>query len=253
MRPEVEENDKFGIELIKHIFNDKKGKAGARTIKMALLRDFAVIMNLKKIVRIKKKYGLKTLIRRRSKYNWVGSMGKNHHTLPNYLDRNFVILEKDQVYSTDITSLSYGKNQRAYLSAVKDLGTKEILHYTISRSMTLNIAMNGIEELYEKLPLKVRRKLIVHSDQGCHYTSHDYRNLLEELKILQSMSRRGNCLDNAPIESFFGHMKDELELKSCHRYEELVNNIEKYINYYNNERPQWGLQGKTPAECRSLF
>lgn len=242
----------FEVDLITLIFEAKKRKAGARTLKMILFRDFEITMNLKKIRRIKHKFGLETVIRRKNKYTWSGTVGENHQTVPNYLEREFSDQKQDEAYSTDITYLTYGNGQRAYLSAIKDLSTREILHYHVSRTMTLDLAMNGIEDFYRSLPVEMRRNLIVHSDQGCHYTSNSYRSLLEELEILQSMSRRGNCLDNAPIESFFGHMKDELDLHSCRKYEDLVVHIDKFINFYNTERPQWGLKSKTPAECRRL-
>ena len=207
-------------------------------------------MNLKKIRRIKRKYNLETLIRRRNKYASVFKGGDDHQTVPNLLRRNFNVVKKDLVYSTDITYLFYGNGLRAYLSAVKDLGTREIVHYSLSKSLNIDVAINGVNELYKKLPLSKRKRLIVHSDQGAHYTGRTYRNLMKSYGINQSMSRKGNCLDNAPIESFFGHMKDELDLKGCKRYEDLELEINRFIRYYNNERPQWVLKGKTPAECR---
>lgn len=217
---------------------------------MILERDFEIIMNLKKISRLKKKYSLETIIRRKNKYTILLKAGDDHQTVPNLLKRNFDVTRKDFVYSTDITYLFYGNGLRAYLSAVKDLGTKEIVHYTLSKALNLDLAMNGLNILYEKLPLKQRKKLIVHSDQGTHYTAKAYRSLLSDYKIKQSMSRKGNCLDNAPIESFFGHMKDELDLGKCRRYGDLEVEISRFISYYNNERPQWDLKRKTPAECR---
>ena len=116
--------------------------------------------------------------------------------------------------------------------------------------MTLALATEGLSEVFKSLPKAVCKKLMVHTDQGGHYTSRRYRNLLKEHEVIQSMSRRGNCLDNAPIESFFGHMKDELELQHCANLREVKEKIEQYINFYNNDRPQWALDGKTPAECR---
>jgi transposase InsO family protein len=244
--------DEPALDIIKVIFESKKRKAGARTIKMILKRNFGIIMNLKKIRRIKKRYALETIIRRKNKYSTIFNSGVDHKTAPNLLRRKFNITKKDTVYSTDITYLPYGKGLRAYLSAVKDLGTKEIVHYNLSRKMTIELATNGLENLYGKLSLRKRKKLLIHSDQGTHYTSKVYRNLLKQFKVKQSMSRRGNCLDNAPIESFFGHMKDEIDLRNCKGYDDLELEIRRFINYYNNERPQWGLKGKTPAECRGL-
>ena len=217
---------------------------------MILQRDFDIKMNLKKIRRIKKKYNLETLIRRKNKFAVIFKGGDDHQTVPNLVQRNFDVAKADTVYSTDITYLFYGKGLRAYLSAVKDLATKEIVHYWVSKSLDLDVAMNGIEEFYIKLPLAKRRKLIVHSDQGAHYTGKTYRELMLELEIKQSMSRKANCLDNAPIESFFGHMKDELDLIDCKKFEDLKLEIRRFISYYNTERPQWALKGRTPAECR---
>lgn len=198
-----------------------------------------------------KNYNLQTIIRRRNKYNYSTAGTYEHKICQNHLDRKFGTNEKDTVYSTDITYLPYGEG-KAYLSAVKDLGTKEVIHYRLSRSLNLPLVIDGISDLLERLPKQTREKLIMHSDQGFHYTSSPYRNLLNHYDVIQSMSRRGNCLDNAPIESFFGHMKDELELENCKTYEDLQKQVNGFIYYYNNERPQWGLKGKTPAECRGF-
>jgi transposase InsO family protein len=230
------------------IFENRKSKAGARTIKMLLQKYFWISMNLKKVRRIMKKHGLHTIIRRKNKYKHGWILGEEHRVSPNILDRNFDVGTKDTVYSTDITYLDYGNGKRAYLSAVKDLATKEIVHHTVSPGINLNIATQGLEDLFRQKP----KHIIMHSDQGCHYTSKSYRELLSKWEVTQSMSRKGNCLDNAPIESFFGHLKDEAEFRSCHNYEELVAEINRYINYYNTERPQSGLKGKTPTECRGF-
>lgn len=239
-------------ELLVHfIFEDRKGKSGARTIKMLLVRDYKVVMNLKKIRRIMKKLNLKTSIRRKKNY-LIKDVGSEHKVVPNYVDQNFEVTSKDQIYSTDITYLEFGSGQRAYLSAIKDLWTKEILHFNVSKKATLDLAMEGLEVFYSNLSSETRQNLLVQSDQGCHYTSRAYRELLEQKRVLQSMSRRGNCHDNAPIESFFGILKDELDRGVCRTYEDLCKEINRAINFYNTERPQLGLKGKTPAECRGL-
>ena len=234
------------------MFRSKKGKAGARRIRMYLVRDYGVIFNLKKIRRIMKKRSLKVLIRkRRAQYNFLKD--KTHRVLPNRLKQNFKINRPDRVYSTDITYLSYSSGERAYLSAVKDLGTKEIVHHSISKHIDLNLVTHGLSIYLNKLSESKKRKIVMHSDQGAHYTSPVYRRLLRSNKIKQSMSRKGNCLDNAPIESFFGHFKDESDYKICKSFEDLKKEVDKYIKYYNNERPQWGLNGKTPVEYRGLI
>lgn len=207
-------------------------------------------MNLKKISRIKNLHGLETVVRRRSKHRSIAKGGLDHKAVPNLVNRQFDVKETDQVYSTDITYLNYGHGQRAYLSAVKDLGSKEIVHFSISKNIHMELATEGLDDLFRRLSLKKRRQLIIHSDQGSHYTTKGFRDKLAKYSIIQSMSRRGNCLDNAPIESFFGHLKDEVELKNCMKYPDLISRIRKYIDYYNNNRPQWGLKRRTPAECR---
>lgn len=246
----MSKRDEPDLKLIKAIFELKKKKAGIRTIKMILQRDYSQKTNLKKISRIKNKYGLVTVIRRRNKHRSIAKGGMDHKAVPNLVKRNFNRDKPDQVYSTDITYLNYGNGQRAYLSAVKDLCSKEIVHFSISKNIHMELATEGLDDLFQKLSSKKRSQLIVHSDQGSHYTTKGFRDKLGKYSIIQSMSRRGNCLDNAPIESFFGHLKDEIELKNCMKYPDLISRVRHYIDYYNNYRPQWGLKRRTPAECR---
>jgi putative transposase len=216
---------------------------------MILARDFWIHVNLKKVRRIMKKLKLATAIRTKNKYRLVLASNEEHKAVPNLLKQQFKISKTDQVYSTDITYLNYG-DKRAFLSATKDLGNNEIVHYNVSERADMSIVLKGLHERLSQLSKKQRRSLTIHSDQGSHYTSATYRSLLSKLEVVQSMSRKGNCLDNAPIESFFGHLKDEIILKDCKNYEEVRNEVEMYIEYYNNNRPQWGLKGKTPVECR---
>lgn len=228
----------------------KKKKAGAKTIKMILRRDFNLVMNLKKIRRIMKMKNLVTVIRRKNKFNSFVKMDQEHKSAPNLLNREFDVKKPDLVYVLDISYLEYGNGLRAYLFAVKDLSSKDIVHYTLTRTLHLDLLLQRLEAFFKTIPRKIIKSLMIHSDQGGHFTSDKFRNLLKSYGIKQSMSRRGNCHDNAPIESFFGHLKDEVNLRKCKRFEELEIEIKKYIDYYNNERPQWGLKGKTPAECR---
>jgi len=103
---------------------------------------------------------------------------------------------------------------------------------------------------YQRLGSETLQDLVVHTDQGCHFTSKEYRQILARFGVKQSMSRKGNCYDNAPIESFFGHLKDEMSLCGLKVYEQVAKQVKTYIDYYNNERPQWDLKQKTPTECR---
>ena len=242
-----EQKEAPDLQLISEIFYKKHKKAGIRTIAMILQNKYGVIMNIKKIARIKKKYGLITKIRKKNSYNVIFKKGLEHRTAPNLLQRQFNVHIPDTVYSTDISYLIYKGGQRAYLSATKDLATKEIVAFNVSRDLSMQTAFIGLEET---LKHKDCSKLIIHSDQGTHYTHPLYVNKLKELGVTQSMSRKGNCLDNAPIESFFGHLKDDVDIKSCKTFDEVKTLVENYIYYYNNERSQWNLNKMTPAERR---
>ena len=237
------------IELFYHY----KGKKGARSLKMLLARKYKIVINLKKILRIMRKNGLITKVRRRNPYRNLLKSGDTHKVFPNLVQRDFVSYKVDTLYTTDITYLPYKDGQLAYLSVVKDLSTSEVIHFNVSRRINTDIATHGLDAILGSLPTSKVKDLIIHSDQGSTYTASLYRNILAKYGVKQSMSRRGNCLDNAPIESFFGHLKDEVNTKSCKSYEEVVIKIKDYINYYNNDRPQWVLKGKTPAECRGLL
>ena len=242
-----QKRDKEAKELITKIFRAKQGKAGIRTIAMILESKYGIKMNLKKIARIKREYGLITKLRKKNPYNIAFKKGLEHRTAPNLLKQNFKVEQPDKVYSTDISYLFYNKGKRAYLSATKDLATKEIVAFNVSKELDLKSTYGHFAEFLKN---KNCSNLIIHSDQGWHYTHPLYINKLKELGITQSMSRKGNCLDNAPIESFFGHMKDEVDLKSCQTFDELKSKVENYIYYYNNERCQWSLNKMTPAQRR---
>jgi len=242
--------DADAVKLIKSVHKKFYGKAGIRTIRMYLEFKFGMIMNTKKIARIKKEYGIETKIRRKNKYTSFKRANQEAATAQNILNRKFKGRKPDEVYAADITYLPYYGGKRAFLSAVKDLGSREIVHYRISGNLNLELAHEGLGGLFDKLDQSKRKRLIVHSDQGLHYTSNSFKNLLKKYGITQSMSRKGNCLDNAPIESFFGHMKDEINLKNCKNFKEVKNMVSNYIKYYNEERYQWTLKKMTPAEYR---
>lgn len=241
--------ESFEELLVLDLFELKNGKYGIRRLKMALERKTKLIFNLKRIIRIKKKFGLETKIRRPSRMRIAFKNAEEHKVYPNLLKRNFEP-ENDQILiSTDITELVYSSGQKAYLSAFKDLKSKKIIHYQITPRPTIELAITGLDDILGAITTSERNRMIIHSDQGLHYTSHAYRQKLKTYGVTQSMSRKGNCLDNAPIESFFGHLKDESGYRNCKTLVELKREISRYIKYYNDERPQWGLKRKTPAEA----
>lgn len=238
--------------MIKSIF-DKKGKnAGIRTIKMIVENNYGVVMNWKRISRLMNKYSLHTKIRRSNPYKKIMEATKEHNTCPNLLKRRFNQGEPQKVLLTDITYLYYGsKGQKAYLSCVKDGATREILARHISTSLKMGIVHQTLDDLKQNLDGCIHPEAIIHSDQGVHYTHPEFRMKVKEMGLTQSMSRKGNCWDNAPIESFFGHLKDEVDLKQYETLEELKAAIYDYIDDYNNHRYQWTLDKMTPAQYRS--
>lgn len=231
------------------LFNEKKAKYGVRRLKMAFDRRFKTRINIKKIKRIKKKFDLQTKVRRKSKYREGFVKGEEHSVAPNLVQRNFSPEEDVVILSVDITELNYMGGRKAYLFCVKELQSRMLVHYSVKERATLDLVIEGLSKYLMSLPDYIRRKVIIHSDQGFHFTNYQFRALVDSCEVIQSMSRKGNCLDNAPIESFFGHLKDELEFKRCTNFTELRSMVKKYVSYYNFDRPQWSLKRKTPAEA----
>lgn len=145
----------------------------------------------------------------------------------------------------------YGHGQCAYLSCVKDGATKQILAHYLSSSLALPLVERTLEKLMERLDGNVHPEALLYSDQGMHYTHPNIRLLIQQAGFQQSMSRKGNCWDNASMETFFGHMKDELDYKSCTTLDELKARVNDYMEYYNSTRYQWTLKKMTPDEFRS--
>lgn len=236
--------------LIKDIFQKRNRKAGWRVIKMNLERQ-AIVMNHKKIRRLMKKYGLITQIRRRNPYKHIAKATQEHRVAPNVLHRRFDQRLPYRAFGTDITYLYDGSGQRSYLSIIKDLASGEIVAHRVSASLGVDLSLDVIRKLATKTGRKKLKGSLIHSDQGFHYTHPFYRKQLADLGITQSMSRKGNCLDNAPVESFFGHMKDELDLTSCHSLDQVRAVIDKYIYDYNHHRYQWERKKMAPVEYRN--
>jgi len=230
--------------LVKEVFDKGRGKYGWRSIQMNL----KIKMNHKKIIRIKNKYGLITKIRRINPYKAITKKTLEHRTCENILDREFKQDTPFKTFCTDITYLPFN-HRLAYFSAVKDIATGEIVGWNTSPNLQMNIVFDTLKSL--KTNVSSLQNILIHSDQGFHYTNPDWRSDIRELGMIQSMSRKGRCIDNAPIESFFGHMKDDVDYKNCKSFEELRLQVEEYVRYYNNERPQWERKKMTPVEYRN--
>jgi transposase InsO family protein len=127
---------------------------------------------------------------------------------------------------------------------IKDIATGEIIAWHAPQHITMELVLETINQI------KQYKDALIHSDQGFHYTNPEYIKEVKESEMIQSMSRKGNCIDNAPIESFFGHLKDDVDYKGCKTFEELYQLIENYIQYYNHERAQWDKNKMTPVEYR---
>lgn len=242
IRMEREERDLENRDLLLKVFSRRGYKKGSRSIKMILENEFNIVYSLKRIRRIMNKYQIICPHRKANPYKQIAKATKEHNVVKNTLNREFKQATPGKVLLTDITYLPYGNSKMAYLSTIKDSSTNEILAYQVSDRITLDIALNTIKKLIKTNRVKLTKDVFIHSDQGSHYTSPIFQKLLDKHKLAQSMSRRGNCWDNAPQESFLGHMKDEINLKSCTTYETVKRMIDKYIRYYNNYRYQWNLK-----------
>lgn len=211
-------------------------------------KDFDLILKAYKFK--KRKKGARQ-IRQANPYRRMMKATQERTTCENIINRVFKTGIPYNVLLTDITYLFYGDNKKCYLSTIKDAETNEILTYYISENMTLDISLETVKKLHCKKNVILNENVIIHSDQGVHYTSPKFHNLLKKYNIQQSMSRRGNCWDNAPQESYFGHMKDELNLDTCFTFRDVCNEIKDYIEYYNNYRYQWNLKKMTPVQYRN--
>lgn len=250
IRESKEKADVAVKKLVLKAFKRRGYKKGSRSIKMIFENEFKLNYSRKKIQRIMRKYNITCPFRKPNPYRQMAKATKEHHVVPNKLKRKFKQGIPGRVLLTDITYLPYGNNRMAYLSAIKDGSTNEILAYHVSDKITLDIATDTIYKLMNNKKIQLDKNAFIHSDQGVHYTSFRYQALLKGFGLDQSMSRRGNCWDNAPIESFFGHLKDEVYIKSCKTLKELKARIDHYMVYYNNYRYQWNLKKMTPMDYR---
>ena len=238
-------------DIILKAFRRRGYKKGSRSIKMILENEFNIQYSRARIRRIMRKFNIVCPHRKPNPYRKIAKATKEHRVVPNKLNRKFKQGIPGKVLLTDITYLPYGKTSMAYLSTIKDASSNEILAYHVSDRITLDIATNTIHKLMKNKKIILNEEAFIHSDQGSHYTSPRYQKLLKKYGLSQSMSRRGNCWDNAPQESFFGHFKDEVDYKSSKTLEELKSKINHYMVYYNNYRYQWNLKKMTPIQYRN--
>lgn len=249
-RIEKEIQDRADFELILAAYTHRGYDKGAQGIYMRLLHmEPPVIMNVKKIRRLMKKYGLICEIRKANPYRRMAKAIKTNNVADNLVKRQFESYGPRKVLLTDITYIPYN-GVFCYLSTIIDAYTKQILSYVLSESLEVDFVLETVNQLIENHGVSLTTKTMIHSDQGCHYTSCSFIQLVKDKGLRQSMSRRGNCWDNAPQESFFGRMKDhiKLKLKECESYEAVKKVIDDWMDYYNNDRYQWRLAKLSPNE-----
>lgn len=247
-REKREDADRKDFEEILKAYKFRGYAKGARGIYMRLLH-VGPLMNLKKIRRLMKKYGLKCPHRGPNPYRQMAKAIRTNATFPNAVNREFVKGGVRKVLLTDITYIFYDGGV-CYLSTVLDAFTREILAYELSTNLEVTFVLKTVDALIAEHGSTLDDTTIIHSDQGCHYTSKAFIQKLRDNHFVQSMSRKGNCWDNAPQESFFGHMKDEIkyEIAMMKTFDEVKAKIDDWIDYYNNDRYQWELSKLSPKE-----
>lgn len=234
---------------IQSIFNEHDGNYGYRRIQLEL-KNQGVHVNHKKVQRIMRKLGIKgsKFMRKSRRYSsYKGNVGK---IAKNLVRRRFYTDRCHQKLATDITEFKCLNGTKLYLSPIMDLYNGEIISYGINMRPNLDLVIQPLKDTLEVVKDTPYRTTI-HSDQGWHYQHRNWVKTLKENDVFQSMSRKGNCLDNSPMENFFGLLKQEMYYGEilC-TYEELKNKIETYINYYNTKRIKQKLAGMSPVEYR---
>lgn len=249
-RAAQEQKDREDFDLILDAYRMRGYSKGAKGIYMALLHmDPPVVMNLKKIRRLMDKYNLSCPVRKANPYRRMAKAVRTSSVADNLLQREFECYGPRMVLLTDITYLPYN-GTFAYLSTILDAFTKQILSYALSPSLEADFVLETVNRLIERHGISLHAETVIHSDQGCHYTSRKFINIVQDKGLRQSMSRKGNCWDNAPQESFFGHMKDHIKdkLAVCSSYGDVKAAVDDYMDYYNNQRYQWRLAKLSPNE-----
>lgn len=239
--------DKY-LELkthIKAVFDQHKARYGYRRV-TAAVRQLGHQVNHKTVQRLMAELGLKSLVKAKKYQSFKGETGL---AAPNILDRQFTAGKPNESWVTDVTEMKVA-GEKVYLSPIMDLFNGEIIAFETARRPVFELVTNMLKQAMTKL--KKRDKPLLHSDQGWHYRMPEYQQMLSKRKMVQSMSRKGNCHDNAAMESFFGTLKSEFfYLNKFASVEELQSGLAEYIRYYNHERIKLSLGGLSPVQYRN--
>lgn len=223
------------------IYHENKGRYGYRRITTELHKR-NIPLNHKTVQRLMKEMGIVCRVRMKRYRSYKGEVGK---IAPNLLGRDFYAEKPNQKWVTDVTEFQlFG--QKLYLSPILDLYSRDIVSYTISDRPVLSMVTSMLEKAFASIPDNTN--LLLHSDQGWHYQHKQYQRMLREKGIKQSMSNKGNCLDNAVMENFFGLLKSELlYLQEFESMDHFKHELNEYLDYYNNRRIKARLKGLPPA------
>ncbi|NFB18136.1 IS3 family transposase [Clostridium botulinum] len=244
-------NEQFNQELlplIKNAYEEKQGILGYRQMTIKLNREHEFHVNSKRIYRLMSILNLKSVCRKKKK-NYKKTTPQV--TAENTLNRNFNSDKFGEKWLTDVTEMKYGIGGKAYLSAILDLADKSIVSFVIGHSNNNTLVFKTFDIAHEQHP---DAKPLFHSDRGFQYTSKNFKKKLDDADMTQSMSRVSRCIDNGPMEAFWGMLKSEMYyLRKFNSYSELESVITDYINYYNNQRYQKRLKCMTPLEYREYL
>ncbi len=246
-RPDPDQERK---ELVLEVYERSRKTYGYRRVQIGIERAYGIKINHKAVLRLMRKLDIRSVARQRNPYRLINNRYGAVHTYPNLLRRNFTSEKPNQKWGTDIT---YIPTQQGfvYLAVIKDFFDGAILGHALSRSNSIHLVLRALRSVTSKTTTP--SGVIMQSDQGFQFQSQAYHSLTEQLGILPSMSRKGNCLDNAPTESFFSQLKEELlrhiRIKD---FQDALQVVEDYIYFYNHDRIQ--LKTKlTPLEFRRQF
>jgi len=237
--------DEQVMEKMAECFREVRGIYGYRRMRIWMAKKYGLKINHKRVQRLMNALGIQAVIRKKKPY-----FGKREAYVisGNLMNRDFHAVRPSEKWVTDITYLVFN-GQRLYLSAIKDLYNNEIIAYQISRRNDLKLVLDTLKQAKKKRNVQ---GIMLHSDQGFQYTSRQYNNLIKRYKMVASMSRKGNCWDNACMESFFSHFKSECFNRFTFRtVEEVKHEVKRYIHFYNRERFQQKLNNLSPYEYRT--
>jgi putative transposase len=228
------------------LYEKVEGIFGYRQLTLHMRSKTQKPINHKRVQRLMKRKGIQSVIRRKKKRY---ERSTPQQVAENVLNRKFQAETPNEKWVTDVTEFKYGNGQKAYLSAILDLHDKSVVSYVLGHSNNNPLVFKTLELALEAAP---KCKPLLHSDRGFQYTSLRFKEMLDEAKLKQSMSRVGRCIDNGPMESFWGTLKcEKYYLHTYQSFEQLKNDIEDYIHFYNYERLQAKLNGLSPMEFRT--